>query len=172
MNQFTLDNLSNRLEVMRSSESPTGDIWVHFYNFLLRKKRFKFTWNDIIVGWWAMSIYSRTKCSIRRDGGECMRRSHSKQFRKSVNNVCCLYELWTMKGFSCLPLTMWLHETPREREERVSNTDGVLEKTEQDVRWWVVFSGFERQLQAVLTPTPLCITFSLLWFCSVLCIRF
>lgn len=93
-----------------------------FTTSLLRKKRFKFTWNDIIVVWWAMSIYSRTKCSIRRDGGECMRRSHSKQFRKSVNNVCCLYELWTMKGFSCLPLTMWLHETPRERErERIES---------------------------------------------------
>lgn len=36
------------------------------------------------------------------------------QFRKSINNVCRLYELWTMKGFYCRPLSMWLDGASRE----------------------------------------------------------
>lgn len=46
------------------------------------------------------------------------RRSHSKQFRNSINNVCCLYELWTMKGFYCLLLIWdWINH-PERREHQ------------------------------------------------------
>lgn len=56
--------------------------------------------------------------SVRSGGWGNVREGHTaNSSKKSINNVCCLHELWTRKGFYCLPLNMWLDKPPGERRE-------------------------------------------------------
>lgn len=117
-------SLTSRLEVMhpRCSYTAPVDSCVCFFTNCLLEKNVKI---HRLIQWWCViwhssgSIFPVTPGqSVRSGGWGNVREGHTaNSSKKSIHNVCCLHELWTRKGFYCLPLNMWLDKPPGERRE-------------------------------------------------------